>query len=58
MKTLHDQLRTILPQRIRPMLPAKEIGNLTEIRMRIGQPMMLTYLQGRLPLGSPLPRRI
>ena len=54
MKTLHDQLRTILPQRIRPMLPAKEIGNLTEIRMRIGQPMMLTYLQRQASVGEPI----
>lgn len=54
MKTLHDQLRTILPQRIRPLLPAEEIGNLTEIRMRIGQPMMLTYLQRQSSVGEPI----
>lgn len=54
MKTLHDQLRTILPQRIRPLLPAEEIGNLTEIRMRIGQPMMLTYLQRQASVGEPI----
>ena len=54
MKTLHDQLRTILPQRIRPLLPAEEIGNLTEIRMRIGQPMILTYLQRQSSVGEPI----
>ena len=54
MKTLHDQLRTILPQRIRPLLPAEEIGNLTEIRLRIGQPMMLTYLQRQASVGEPI----
>ena len=54
MKTLHDQLRTILPQRIRPLLPAEEIGNLTEIRMRIGQPMQLTYLQRQASVGEPI----
>lgn len=54
MKTLHDQLRTILPQRIRPLLPAEEIGNLAEIRMRIGQPTMLTYLQRQASVGKPI----
>lgn len=54
MKTLHDQLRTILPQRIRPLLPAEEIGNLTEIRMRIGRPMQLTYLQRQTSVGEPV----
>lgn len=54
MKTLHDQLRTILPQRIRPLLPVEEIGNLTEIRMRIGQPMMPTYLQRQASVGEPI----
>lgn len=54
MKTLHDQLRTILPQRIRPLLPAEEIGDLTEIRLRIGQPVLLTYLRRRSSIGEPI----
>ncbi len=54
MKTLHDQLRTILPQRIRPLLPEEEIGDLTEIRMRIGRPMQLTYLRRQSSVGEPI----
>ena len=54
MKTLQDQLRTILPQRIRPLLPEEEIGDLTEIRMRIGRPMQLTYLRRQSSVGEPI----
>ena len=52
MKALYTQLQSILPIRLRQILPQAQLEKLTEIRMRLCAPTKLVYLDRVAELGS------
>lgn len=54
MKTQYTQLQSILPVRLRELLPQSHLQELTEIRMRLCDPMKLVYLNRTEQTGSPI----
>ncbi len=54
MKMVHAQLQSILPAKLRPLLPEAGIESLAEIRLRLSYPAQLVYLNKAVDVGKPI----